>query len=71
VAVADVFQALAQARPYRPPMQPPEILSVLQQQVDCGKLDPQVVGCVRDNLQACWHAAMQVRPNREPQPQAA
>ncbi|MBP9905479.1 MAG: HD domain-containing protein [Rhodoferax sp.] len=71
VAVADVFQALAQARPYRPPMRPNEILAVLQQQVDCGKLDPQVVDCVRDNLQPCWHAAMQVRPNREPQPQAA
>ena len=61
VAVADVFQALAQARPYRPPMQPPEILEVLQQQVDCGKLDAMVVDCVRDNLQACWSAAMRVR----------
>lgn len=69
IAVADVFQALAQARPYRPPMQPPEILQVLQQQVDCGKLDAMVVDCVRDNLEACWSAAMRVRPNREDKPQ--
>ena len=34
-----------------------------------GKLDAMVVDCVRDNLQACWSAAMRVRPNREDKPQ--
>lgn len=65
IAVADVFQALAQRRPYRAPLDPPGILRVLHQQVDNGKLDAQVVACVTDNLQACWQAAMQVRPNSD------
>lgn len=66
IAVADVFQALAQARPYRAPMAAAEILEVLQSQVGSGKLDGQVVACVADNLLTCWHVAMQVRPNTEP-----
>ncbi len=66
IAVADVFQALAQARPYRSPLAADDILAVLQSQVDSGKLDAQVVACVADNLATCWHVAMQVRPNTEP-----
>lgn len=71
IAVADVFQALAQRRPYRAPLDPPAILQVLQAQVDSGKLDFQVVDCVRSNLQACWNAAMQIRPNTCPAPHCA
>jgi putative nucleotidyltransferase with HDIG domain len=66
IAVADVFQALAQARPYRAPLAAADILAVLQSQVDSGKLDGQVVACVADNLATCWRVAMQVRPNTEP-----
>jgi len=66
IAVADVFQALAQERPYRAPLAGKEILAVLQGQVASGKLDVQVVACVADNLQRCWQVAMQVRPNSEP-----
>jgi len=61
-----VFQALAQARPYRAPMAAADILVVLQSQVGSGKLDARVVACVADNLLTCWHVAMQVRPNTEP-----
>ncbi|MDD2924912.1 HD domain-containing phosphohydrolase [Rhodoferax sp.] len=66
IAVADVFQALAQRRPYREAMTPEDILLILHQQVLDGKLDAGVVTCVADNLQACWRAAMQVMPNTGP-----
>ncbi|HOE42225.1 MAG TPA: HD domain-containing protein [Rhodoferax sp.] len=69
IAVADVFQALAQRRPYRGAQSAADIIVILQEQVDIGRLDGQVVACVADNLQACWRAAMQVMPNSEPVPQ--
>lgn len=58
VAVADVFQALAQNRPYRGPMAPVDILEILRQQVADGKLDNRVVTMVSDNLDACWKASL-------------
>jgi putative nucleotidyltransferase with HDIG domain len=58
IAVADVFQALAQRRPYREPLDSRQILDILKQQVDCGKLDEQVVAQVEAHLQACWLAAI-------------
>ena len=58
IAVADVFQALAQTRPYRGPMPPEAILKILQEQVADGKLDGVVVAKVQDNLQACWKASL-------------
>ncbi len=66
IAVADVFQALAQRRPYRDAMAPTDIMTTLQEQVNNGRLDAQVVACVSANLQSCWRAAMQVMPNTEP-----
>jgi HD-GYP domain-containing protein (c-di-GMP phosphodiesterase class II) len=58
VAVADVFQALAQKRPYREPMSTEEIMDVLNKMVDDGKLDGNVVQCVANNLQNCWESAL-------------
>jgi len=58
VAVADVFQALAQQRPYRGPLEPQAILAILKQQVEAGKLDGKVVSVVEANLQECWLAAL-------------
>lgn len=58
VEVADVFQALAQRRPYRDSLPPDEILGILKQQVADGKLDGAVVALVEQNLQQCWRAAM-------------
>lgn len=60
VAVADVFQALAQNRPYRAQLPPNEIINILNEQAANGKLDKNIVSCVADNLQACWHAALPV-----------
>jgi len=58
IAVADVYQALAQRRPYRGPMTPEDILTVLKEQAANGKLDQDVVNCVAENLAACHQKAL-------------
>jgi HD-GYP domain-containing protein (c-di-GMP phosphodiesterase class II) len=58
VSVADVFQALAQDRPYRKGMPPREVLSVLLEMRDAGKLDSGLVALVAADLDACYQAAM-------------
>ncbi len=58
VAVADVFQALAQHRPYRQSMQPDQIIDILMESANEGKLDKEIVSLVVNNLQACWDAAL-------------
>lgn len=58
VAVADIFQALAQDRPYRAALHPDEIIAILSKQVTEGKLDGGVVDCVAQNLDACWRSAV-------------
>lgn len=58
VAVADVFQALAQRRPYREPLPPKEIMAILNEHAAEGKLDKDVVAYVESDLQACWVAAL-------------
>lgn len=60
IAVADVFQALAQERPYRGPLNPDVILKILNEMVDDGKLDKDIVMHVNQNLDACWKAAVGV-----------
>lgn len=60
IEVADVFQALAQRRPYRDSLAPDEILDILKQQVADGKLDGEVVARVEANLQECWRVAMRM-----------
>jgi HD-GYP domain-containing protein (c-di-GMP phosphodiesterase class II) len=62
VSVADVFQALAQKRPYRDALIPDMIMQILNAQVDAGKLDKEVVMCVDQNLQDCWKVAIFDRP---------
>jgi len=58
VAVADVFQALAQTRPYRGPMTPPDILSILKDEASGGRLDGDVIAKVEANLMACYRASL-------------
>jgi HD-GYP domain-containing protein (c-di-GMP phosphodiesterase class II) len=58
VAVADVFQALAQNRPYRKSLNPDKIMEILNGQVANGKLDREIVNCVDQHLQACWNVAL-------------
>ncbi|NWF35240.1 HD domain-containing phosphohydrolase [Mariprofundus sp. KV] len=57
VAVADVFQALAQDRPYRPALTPAEIYSILSNDSNVGKLDARVVEMVGEHLESCWRKA--------------
>lgn len=58
LAVADVFQALAQARPYRGPMEPAQILAELRRRADLGLLDARVVALVGERLDTCRQAAL-------------
>jgi HD-GYP domain-containing protein (c-di-GMP phosphodiesterase class II) len=57
LAIADVFQALAQRRPYRGPLAAEEILGQLRRFVDSGKLDAHGVDLVASNLHECFRAA--------------
>ena len=58
IAVADVFQALAQERPYRCALRPEKILSILKREVGVGRLDKKVVVMVEKNLLDCWKVAL-------------
>lgn len=58
IAVADVFQSLAQERPYRGPLPANEIVQVLIQQAADGHLDSDIVQLVEMHLGACCDAAL-------------
>ena len=58
IEVADVFQALAQRRPYRDALPPDEILHILKEYVGSGTLDGDVVAKVETYLAECWQAAV-------------
>ena len=53
IAVAEVFQALTQKRPYRDKFHPKDIISILKNKMQDGKLDKDVVLMVENNLAAC------------------
>jgi len=57
VAASDVFQAMAQERPYRPSLSRKKILKKMKYRVRTGRLDEDLVGLVENNLDACWQAA--------------
>ena len=57
IAVADVFQALVQNRPYRDSLPPDRVMAVVDQQTVGGRLDPAVTAFVHAHLDACWHEA--------------
>ena len=57
VAASDVFQALAQKRPYRPSLSGKKILRKMKYRVKVGRLDEDVVGLVESDLDSCWQAA--------------
>ena len=62
IAVADVFQALVQNRPYRQPMLLSEALEVMTQMVARGKLDPEQVGLLFLHAQEAYRLARQHEP---------
>ncbi len=57
LAVSDVFQALAQKRPYRDSLPPEKVITILDQEVEEGMLDADVVDMVRKNLNKCYEVA--------------
>jgi len=58
VAVADVFQALGQNRPYRGPLPQDQILTILKEFADREHLDAGLVALVGKNLDQCHHEAL-------------
>ena len=50
VAVADVFDALTSARPYKPEWSVPDSVAELRSMVIAGRLDPLCVGALLENL---------------------
>jgi HD-GYP domain-containing protein (c-di-GMP phosphodiesterase class II) len=65
VAVSDVFQALAQRRPYRKPLGPDEILDLLRSFVRQNHLDSEIVELAGRHLQASWQAATGLKSSEE------
>lgn len=57
IAVADVFQALAQDRPYRSGLPYPKIIEMLQEQADEGHLDKEIVSLVARHPEQAWQRA--------------
>ncbi len=50
MAVADIFAALTEDRPYRQGMQPQKALAIISEMAAYGKLDAHVVAILKDNL---------------------
>lgn len=53
IAIADVFQALVQQRPYRGPLPAEKALEILGEQAEQEKLDREIVAFVAANLDEC------------------
>ncbi|RLW51606.1 MAG: phosphodiesterase [gamma proteobacterium symbiont of Stewartia floridana] len=60
IAVADVFQALAQDRPYRAAMALPTILEVIGEMASSGQLDADLVELVKTDPEACLNLAVSI-----------
>jgi putative nucleotidyltransferase with HDIG domain len=58
IAIADVFQALVQERPYRSSVKPKKVQSILEEMESSNKLDSDLVAFVNQNLESCWQAAI-------------
>jgi putative nucleotidyltransferase with HDIG domain len=57
IAVADIFQALAQERPYRRALAAQEIIAIMQGMAREGRIDGDLVNLVAGNLDSCYSAA--------------
>lgn len=58
IAAADIFQALAQNRPYRDSLKPLQILKILKDKVQSDELDEKVVNTIENNIQQCWEISI-------------
>ena len=57
ITVADIFQALAQDRPYRKALAPRQILAVLDGIVKAGRLDGALVRILAEDMELSWGLA--------------
>ncbi|HSB67235.1 MAG TPA: HD domain-containing phosphohydrolase [Anaerolineales bacterium] len=57
IAIADIFQAMTQERPYRPAKDPETIITALDHRVSQHKIDPDLVSLVKRDFDHCWDAA--------------
>ncbi len=57
IAVADIFQALVQERPYRKALDASEAYAILKNMGDEGKLDKEVIALINDDLAAAYSKA--------------
>ncbi len=58
INVADIFQALAQQRPYREPLPPEKIIAILRQRAALGQADATVVEAIAGDLANCHRIAL-------------
>ncbi len=68
IAVADIFQALAQKRPYRRALSAREIIEILQGMAIQGRIDSDLVNLVTNNLDSCYSAATEHHQDWLPSP---
>lgn len=57
IAIADIFQAMTQERPYRPAKEPEVIITALQTRATQHKVDPDLVKLVVDDFETCMQIA--------------
>lgn len=57
IAVADIFQALVQDRPYRKGMDARTSFQLLEGMAEEGKIDRELVNLLGNNLDSCWQSA--------------
>lgn len=58
IAVADIFQAFSQERPYRHRLAAPEVMAQLDRLRDQGRIDTEMVQLVREHLAQCYALAV-------------
>lgn len=58
IAIADIFQALSQQRPYRAHISKAEVMSRIEGLCDQGRIDAEIVGLLRSNLDHCYGLAI-------------
>lgn len=58
IAVADIFQALSQNRPYRHPMDCAAVMALIEKMVRQGRIDAEMVALLRRHADACYALAL-------------
>lgn len=58
IAVADIFQALSQERPYRGHMEKDEVIARMEGLSTQGRIDPEMVGLLHSQLDRCYALAV-------------